>query len=240
MEQSEINYLKTELVNDLVATTTVMEDLWRYHPENPDKKDVVSEYKVLEKIKLDIEQELENLKEQRIFMNMIDKDKVFDLFSEEMGNDSSLSIDNLMKDPLSKIGMFVKLIQNHEIFHKKLNQFLSKENPDYDIEHTKSASMFTVYNRAWFYIDQIDLNDKNHIDAILDFKKEPLLSILGKALQYFEDTEQYERCAKLLTLKKLKRNIQNNQDTRKTLRRFVIQVQEIKGDKKNRKNKATK
>jgi hypothetical protein len=40
-----------------------MEDLWRYQPENPDKKDVVSEYKVLEKIKLDIEQELENLKE---------------------------------------------------------------------------------------------------------------------------------------------------------------------------------
>ncbi len=51
MEQSEINYLKTELVNDLVATTTVMEDLWRYHPENPEKKDVVSEYKVLEKIR---------------------------------------------------------------------------------------------------------------------------------------------------------------------------------------------
>ena len=47
-------------------------------------------------------------------MNMIDKDKVFDLFSEEMGNDSSLSIDNLMKDPLSKIGMFTKLIQNQK------------------------------------------------------------------------------------------------------------------------------
>ena len=53
MEQSEVNYLKTELVNDLVATTTIMEDLWRYHPENPDKKDVVSEYKVLERIKLE-------------------------------------------------------------------------------------------------------------------------------------------------------------------------------------------
>ena len=63
MEQSEINYLKTELVKKIVATTTIMEDLWRYHPENPDKKDVVSEYKVLERIKLDIEQELENLKE---------------------------------------------------------------------------------------------------------------------------------------------------------------------------------
>ena len=141
-------------------------------------------------------------------MNMIDKDKVFDLFSNEMGNDS-LSIDDLMKDPLSKIGMFVKLIQNHEIFHKKLNQFLSKENPNYDIEQTKNASMFTVYNRTWFYINQIDLTKKNHLDAVLDFKKEPFISILEKVLQYFEDIEEYEKCAKLLTLKKLKRNIQN-------------------------------
>ena len=120
-----------------------------------------------------------------------------------MENDN-LSIDDLMKDPLSKIGMFVKLIQNHEIFHKKLNQFLSKENPNYDIEQTKNASMFTVYNRAWFYINQIDLTDKNHLDAVLDFKKEPFLSILEKVLQYFENIEEYEKCAKLLTLKNLK------------------------------------
>jgi hypothetical protein len=61
MEQSEINYLKTELVNDLIATTTVMEELWKYHPENPNKKDVVSEYKILEKIKVDIEKEMKDL-----------------------------------------------------------------------------------------------------------------------------------------------------------------------------------
>ena len=61
MEQSEINYLKTELVNDLVATSTVMEELWRYHPENPDKKDVVSEYEILVKIKVDIENEIKEL-----------------------------------------------------------------------------------------------------------------------------------------------------------------------------------
>jgi hypothetical protein len=143
-------------------------------------------------------------------MNMIDKDKIFDLFSSDMNEEKDLPINNLMEDPLSKIGMFTKLIQNHEVFHKKLSQFLSKESPNYDIEQTKEASTFTVYNRAWFYINQIDLTNKNHVDAVLDFKKEPLLSILGKALQYFEDTEQYERCTKLLILKKLKRNMQNN------------------------------
>ena len=61
MEQSEINYLKTELVNDLIATTTVMEELWRYHPENPDKKDVVSEYEVLKRVQLGIEKEIREL-----------------------------------------------------------------------------------------------------------------------------------------------------------------------------------
>ena len=61
MEQSEINYLKTELVNDLIATTTVMEELWRYHPENPDKKDVVSEYEALKRIQEGINKEIKEL-----------------------------------------------------------------------------------------------------------------------------------------------------------------------------------
>ena len=61
LKQEELDQQKVELINDLVATSTVMEELWRYHPENPDKKDVVSEYKVLEKIKNDIEQELDGL-----------------------------------------------------------------------------------------------------------------------------------------------------------------------------------
>jgi len=61
MEQSEINYLKSELLEDLMATVKVMEEVWKYHPDNKDKSDVVAEYKVLEKIKLDIESELDNL-----------------------------------------------------------------------------------------------------------------------------------------------------------------------------------
>lgn len=60
-KQEELNQQKTELINDLIATTTVMEEIWRYHPENPNKKDVVTEYKILEQIKVDIEQELSDL-----------------------------------------------------------------------------------------------------------------------------------------------------------------------------------
>ena len=65
MEQSEIDELKTELINDLVATTTVIEEVWRYHPINPDKKDVEEEYNILRQIAKDIEIELEKLENIR-------------------------------------------------------------------------------------------------------------------------------------------------------------------------------
>ena len=61
LKQEELDQQKVELINDLVATSTVMEEVWRYHPENPDKKDVVSEYNVLKQIKVDIEKELSDL-----------------------------------------------------------------------------------------------------------------------------------------------------------------------------------
>jgi len=55
------DHKKSELIADLVATTTVMEELWRYHPENPNKKDVKKEFDILKQIKDDIELELVEL-----------------------------------------------------------------------------------------------------------------------------------------------------------------------------------
>jgi hypothetical protein len=63
MEQEEKNYLKTELLNDLVSVVTVMEETYKYHPENPERIDIIQEYANLKVIKKDIEVELEELKD---------------------------------------------------------------------------------------------------------------------------------------------------------------------------------
>ena len=60
-KQEELDQQKAELINDLLATSTVMEEVWRYHPDNPDKKDVVKEYNILKEIQKDIESELAEL-----------------------------------------------------------------------------------------------------------------------------------------------------------------------------------
>ena len=60
-EQEKLDQEKSELVADLVATQTVMDEVWRYHPDNPNKKDVIKEYNILKQIKTDIEEELDKL-----------------------------------------------------------------------------------------------------------------------------------------------------------------------------------
>ena len=60
-KQEELDQQKAELINDLLATSTVMEEVWRYHPGNPEKKDVIEEYNILKQIQKDIESELAEL-----------------------------------------------------------------------------------------------------------------------------------------------------------------------------------
>ena len=61
MAKTELEILeeqKVELINDLAATATVMDELWRDHPDNPKKVDIVKEYKNLEQMQKDIEKEI--------------------------------------------------------------------------------------------------------------------------------------------------------------------------------------
>ena len=119
--------------------------------------------------------------------------------------------DSVLDEPFTKLGMFTKLIINHNVFHMKLEKFLKSEKPDYDVNEARKASEFTVFNRAWFYISSIDMTDRNHLEAIMDFKTKPFVTSLNQAILYFQgpDVEEYEKCAKLLKIKNFKRDIEN-------------------------------
>ena len=112
-----------------------------------------------------------------------------------------------MNGPYAKIGMFVKLIQNHETFHKKLEKFLKREQPDYNVESTKEASEFTVYNRAWTYIKNISVNDTEDLHAIINFDTKILYKILNKAILFFQEREEYEKCAHLFKIQNIVKEI---------------------------------
>ena len=125
---------------------------------------------------------------------MIDKDKIFKLFvdgKEICGDKTNKEIKDFMNGPYAKIGMFVKLIQNHEVFHKKLEKFLKQEQPDYNVESTKEASEYTVYHRAWSYIKQVDIDKSDDVKAIISFDPKIFYKTLNSAVDYFENYEAH-------------------------------------------------
>ena len=141
---------------------------------------------------------------------MINKDKIFQLFvdGKEISDDKTKSeIKDFMNGPFAKIGMFVKLIQNHHVFHLKLEKFLKKEQPNYNVESTKEASEFTVYNRAWSYIQNISLNNHDDVNAIINFDNKIFSKALSSAIQFFEQYEEYEKCAHLHIIREVVKKI---------------------------------
>lgn len=130
----------------------------------------------------------------------MNKDRIFDLFddSQEVQKkvlEQKKSLPFTKKGNYFKLGMFTKLIVNHYVFHYKLQKFLEQEEPSYNVESTKEASQFVVFNRAYHYLSQVNPDDKEAVFAILDFNPKLLYKTLEDALQYFQGLEEYEKCA---------------------------------------------
>ena len=134
----------------------------------------------------------------------MNKDKIFDLFnSNDAIEGSRKDLTTFNASPYHRLGMFTKLIVNHFVFHHKLEKFLQKEQPTYNSESTRDASSFVIFNRAWGYLNQINLDNKNDRFAILDFDPKILDKTLKSALLYFQDQEEYEKCAHIFKIQSL-------------------------------------
>jgi hypothetical protein len=133
----------------------------------------------------------------------VNKDKIFELFDDTTDSTDDAKLDISYKSAYIKIGMFTKLILNHFVFHAKLEKFLQQEEPTYNVESTKEASSFVVFNRAWHYIKQVDLDDKETVFSILDFDPRSLNKALESAIVFFEEGEEYEKCAHLFKIQQI-------------------------------------
>lgn len=140
------------------------------------------------------------MKKENLFGLFDDDGNVMGVAKEVVKNSSTLE-----SGPMIKIGMFTKLILNHQVFHEKLEKFLKKEEPEYDVESTKESSEFVVYNRAWYYLNQVNPVKKEDILSILDFNPKLLNTALENALIYFENSEEYLRCAHIFKIQQILR-----------------------------------
>ena len=131
---------------------------------------------------------------------MIPKDNIFSLFQNE---DTIEVYENFMDNPYVKIGMFNKIIRNNTVFNIKFKKFLDSVDPNYDKDYIDSSSRFITFNRAFFYIKDIDVENQQHIDALKCHDFEGLILNLDSSISFFEKGEEYEKCNHLFKIKKL-------------------------------------
>jgi len=126
-------------------------------------------------------------------------DNIFELFSsnEDLDGKNELAHIDFTQTPTYWVGMYKKLVLNHINFNKKVLKFFKEANKELDIEDVKEAGEFVVYNRAWYYIQNVDINVEEHVLAVENYADEYLDTSLKLGIHFFEEQEEYEKCAHL-------------------------------------------
>jgi hypothetical protein len=130
-------------------------------------------------------------------------DKIFSLFEGDEPNslrEKAQQVDitlDYKNHPLFWVGMFKKLIQNHQTFNDQLLKFFDKLDEELSTVDVNKAGEFLVFNRAYEYIQKVDPDNLVTQEALFRFADIHLKVALELSINYFQEHEEYEKCAHL-------------------------------------------
>jgi hypothetical protein len=137
-------------------------------------------------------------------MKMIDPEKIFNLFNQadqdppiQEKAEIAEQLLALKDTPAFKLGIFKKLILNHTNFNRSIINMLSRVSDELDMDDVKNAGEFIIYNRAWEYMRDLNVKDLETFESIKKGANQELVTAFKLAIHYFQETEEYERCAHL-------------------------------------------
>ena len=135
---------------------------------------------------------------------LVDINKIFDLFNSKEPDslqEKAQMADVLIKDyknhPLFWVGMFKKLIYNHNVFHLQLTKFFENIDESLDQVDIDRAGEYVVFTKSWEYIKKINPENLQHQEALYHFVDIHLKTALELSINYFQEHEEYEKCAHL-------------------------------------------
>ena len=120
-------------------------------------------------------------------------------FPEDSKQDKKLKGELLAykETPHFKLGMFYKLIMNGTSFKKQVLDFFSKADDELDLKGIDEAGEFMMFTRAYFWIEGFKFRSKTWRGDLKKYSNEEFLVAVKLSMNYFESTEEYEKCAHL-------------------------------------------
>lgn len=136
----------------------------------------------------------------------MDLNRFFSYFNNKNDDSIEENLSNFKKTPYFKIGMFVKLIINGLSFKKQVVMFFENSDGGLDMKDVDLMGEFMMYYRAWYWIEQVDLTDEEWVNDLKRSADDEFITALKLSIHYFEEEEEYEKCA---FLKKIQDFLEN-------------------------------
>ena len=142
----------------------------------------------------------------------MDINHIFNLFGDS-GNkyneksNSSINMEDFEKTPSYKIGMFKKLILNQHVFQKKLINMFKTPKDEFGMAGMDGVGEYIAHHRAWSYIGDCVIDNEIWQDSLSVQNDEHLETAVKLSISFFEETEEYEKCA---LLKKIELFLKDN------------------------------
>jgi hypothetical protein len=126
----------------------------------------------------------------------VNLDNIFSLFSPdgEIGKNSDKVFIDLTQNPIYWIGMYKKIILNYVLSRHKHVKFLQSMAPNIDPYEVEETGDFIILNRAYSYIENIDLSNEFHIGLLILNDDNDFRFSLQLGIKYFEKLEEFEKC----------------------------------------------
>ena len=104
--------------------------------------------------------------------------------------------------PPYMIGMFEKMILNHNNISSQVVNLFKKSNEEFNIGEIEDAGEYMAYTRAWHWIQKCDLKDDCWKESLILRNGDYLTTAIKLSIHYFEGYEEYEKCAFLAKIQK--------------------------------------
>ena len=150
-----------------------------------------------------------------IFITDMNINHIFNLFG---GDDkkytdeppSTINMADFEKTPTYKVGMFKKIILNQHVFQKKLINMFQTPKDDFGMEGMEDVGEYIAHHRAWSYIKDCLIDDEVWKGSLIIQHDDYLDTALKLSISFFEDAEEYEKCAFFVKIQKyLKDNLES-------------------------------
>jgi hypothetical protein len=134
---------------------------------------------------------------------MMTVEDLFNLFSSE---DNTLKKDkppilDFTEHPVYWVGMFTKIIKNYKGFDEYIRDIFTNIDPNTDLKESEELGNWIIFNKAWYYIEKLDVSIPFHAENLILGSTPDTIPSLNVAIKYFEQAEEYEKCAHLAKIK---------------------------------------